>query len=194
MTEVVNLFLAKLNFGPFESQTCRLQRCEHFLEGDKVALEGVIDKNQIIHIRKDAGLRAKMTWSQRHNVLKQPRRIRYPKRHTLKTVLAARCDEGSSVDVLLGHRQLPERVEDVTDGDVEGVSDGIQAGLEIGHGPALADDVAVEGVAVINTETGATVALSDDSTRATPRTWPFFNYAPFQHVVDTLVNDRRGRD
>ena len=51
MTEVVNLFLAKLNFGPFESQTCRLQRCEHFLEGDKVALEGVIDTNQIIHTR-----------------------------------------------------------------------------------------------------------------------------------------------
>eukprot|EP00904_Undaria_pinnatifida_P011908 jgi/Undpi1/7848/HiC_scaffold_23.g10320.m1 len=50
----------------------------------------------------------------------------------------------------------------------EGVSDGIQAGLEVRHGPALANDVAVEGMAVINTETGAAVALGDDTASPAP--------------------------
>ena len=47
-------------------------------------------------------------------------------------------------------------------------------------------------MAVINTETGAAVALRDHSTKATPRTWPFLNYSPFQHPVDTFGNYGRG--
>ena len=47
-------------------------------------------------------------------------------------------------------------------------------------------------MAIINTEVGAAVALGDDSTRATPRIWPFLNYSPFQHLVGTFVN--YGRD
>lgn len=124
--------------------------------------------------------------------MKQPRDIRNFKGHALKTVLAVRCYERGAVDVLLGHGYLPECAEDVGDGDVEGVSDGIQAGIEVGHGPAPADDVAVEGVAASNTEAWAAVAFSDNRTRATPRTRPFLNYPPLQHFIDTFVDYGRG--
>ena len=80
--------------------------------------------------------------------------------------------------MLLGHWNLPEGAEYVGDADVEGVSDGVQARLEIGHRPALPDDVAVEGVAVINTEPGAAVAFSDNSARAAPGTRPFLYNSP----------------
>ena len=33
-----------------QRQDCRLQCCEHFLEGDEVTVESVIDTNQIVHI------------------------------------------------------------------------------------------------------------------------------------------------
>ena len=80
VTKIIYLSLSKLDFGGFECQACHLQCCKHFLEGGEV------------------------TKSQRHTVLKQPRRIRYSKGHAFKTVLAAWGDEGGSVDVLLCHR------------------------------------------------------------------------------------------
>ena len=52
MTEIVDLFLPKLNFGRFECQACHMQRCEHFLERDEVAFERVIDTNQIVHVKE----------------------------------------------------------------------------------------------------------------------------------------------
>lgn len=78
-----------------------------------------------------------------------------------------KCHKRSTVGVLCVHRQLPARAGDVGNRDVERVSDGIQAGLEVWHGPTLADDVAVQRVAAINTETGTAVAFGDNSTRAT---------------------------
>ena len=59
MTEIVDLFLPKLNFGRFECQACHMQR-EHCLERDEVAFERVIDTDQIVHVREDTGVRAKV--------------------------------------------------------------------------------------------------------------------------------------
>ena len=104
VTKIIYLSLSKLDFGGFECQACHLQCCKHFLEGREVILKRVIDTNQIVHEREKTRLKAKVTKSQRHNVLKQPRRIRYSKGHAFKTVLAAWGDEGASVDVLFCHR------------------------------------------------------------------------------------------
>ena len=122
-------------------------------------------------------------------MLEKPRCVRYSKRHTLETVLAGRGDECSAVDVLLCHGDLPEGAEDVGDGDVESLADGIQAGLEVRHGPGFTDDVAVEGVAVVDAETGTAVLFSDKCAWASPCTGPFFNDTPFEHFGDTFVGD-----
>ena len=94
--------------------------------------------------------------------------------------------------MLLSHRNLPEGAEYVGNADVEGVSDGVQAGLEVWRRPALADGVAVEGVAVVNTEPGAAIVFSDSSAWTAPGTTPFFYNSPLQHLGDTLVDDSRG--
>lgn len=84
MTLIVDFFLTELIFRELEGQPCCLQRCEHYLERHEVSFERVIDTHQIIHVRKNTRLRTKVTESQRHYLLKKPRRIRHSKRYLFK--------------------------------------------------------------------------------------------------------------
>ena len=70
------------------------------LEGCRVSFERRNETNNIVHVRKNTRLRTKVAESDRHHVLKQPRRIINSKRHTFKTKLAGRSDECCPVDVL----------------------------------------------------------------------------------------------
>lgn len=90
------------------------------------------------------------------------------------------------------HGELPERAEDVRDGDKSGGAYGVQTGFEVRQRPALPDDVAVEGVAVVDAETWTPIFLRDDRDRTSPGAGTFFDYAPLEHVMYTFVNDAGG--
>lgn len=51
------------------------------------------------------------------------------------------------------------------------------------------DDVVVESVALIKTETATAVLFGDNSTWVSRWTRLFLDYAPYQHAIDTLIDD-----
>ena len=111
--------------------------------------------------------------------MKQPRGITDSKKHTSETELAGRSDECCPVDVLFCNGQLQERAEDIGSRDGLDASYCIQTGIQVRKGPALADDMTVEGMTINNTETRATILLCDKSARVTPRSRTLFDYVPF---------------
>ena len=67
--------------------------------------------------------------------------------------------------MLFCNGQLPERAEDVGSRDELDASYGIQTGIQVRKGPALANDMTIEGMTITNTETRATILLCDKNAR-----------------------------
>ena len=67
----------------------------------------------------------------RPHVLKETRGATYsiPGMYFYITVLASTSNEGRVIDVLVRHRNLPERIEDIDDARRHGPNDGVRTGF-----------------------------------------------------------------